>query len=132
MILALSAKGAARILVSEPSAARAETARSLADIHVLDHASPSLAVDVRQLGGGQGPDIVFDCAGVQKGIDFAFDAVRKQGTIVNVASWASKPVVNVNALSLKQLTYIGVEAYTRQHFEEVIAKIASGNRHILL
>lgn len=127
MVLALQAKGASHIIVSEPSLVRANRARDLGDIVTVQPEAPDLIDKIQKLCKGIGPDIVFDCAGAQKGIDLALDVVRKRGMIVNVASWTSSVSFNANILSMKQLTYRGVEAYTRQHFEDVIASIIPGN-----
>ena len=79
-----------QIIVSEPTAARRAMANRFADEGVLV-VDPITTADVagkcRDLTGGIGVDVVFDCAGVQRAADVGFDALRARGTYVNVAVW---------------------------------------------
>lgn len=59
---------------------------------------------------GRGADVVFDCAGVQSGMDTAFAAVRSHGNIVIVAVWETTPTLPIGSLSRKEITMTG-ESY---------------------
>jgi (R,R)-butanediol dehydrogenase/meso-butanediol dehydrogenase/diacetyl reductase len=83
--------GAAAILVSEPSAHRAEQAHLFGATEVLD---PS-RVDVRReaflLTGRVGPDVVIEATGTPALVDFAIRTVRRGGHVV-LAGISSSPV----------------------------------------
>ena len=62
------------------------------------------------LNGGEGPDVVFDCAGVGGTLDQAFNMVRRQGQVMLVAvPWEPMPVLPVDwmAREVKLLTTFG-------------------------
>ncbi len=50
-----------------------------------------------------GADVVFDCGGTQATMDTATHAVRRGGTIMNLALWSEKPVVDMNTLLFKEV-----------------------------
>ena len=90
MISVLKAQRVKRIFVSEPTAKRWQHAKGMVD-RLIDPKSEKVGDVCRQLTGGKGVDVVFDCAGVQAGLEAAFDAITHLGTFVNVAVW-EKPV----------------------------------------
>lgn len=90
LIPILKAHGVNKILVSEPTAKRKEQAKALVD-RVIDPISENVGDISRDLTGGKGVDVAFDCAGVQPGLDAAFAALKYGGLFVNIAVW-EKPV----------------------------------------
>lgn len=82
----LRALGCRTIIISEPTATRAAQNRHVAD-HVLNPVSENVVERCRELTSGEGISVVFDCAGVQKGLDAAFDALVFRGLYMNVAMW---------------------------------------------
>ena len=60
-----------------------------------------------------GADVVFDCGGTQATMDTATHAVRPGGTIMNLAVWSEKPVVDMSTLLLKEAVL--ASTYTRSH-----------------
>lgn len=62
VVQALVAHGTKKIIVSEVAASRQAFARKFGAHHVLDPRSYDTAAISRELSGGTGPDIVFDCA----------------------------------------------------------------------
>lgn len=87
---ALRAENVKSILVSEPTLKRREQATAVVD-KVIDPRSENVGEVCRSSTGGKGADIVFDCAGIQVGLEAAFDAIVRGGYYVNVAVW-EKPV----------------------------------------
>ncbi|KAF3936323.1 hypothetical protein ABW19_dt0209024 [Dactylella cylindrospora] len=87
VLLCLLARGARQIIISEVSPQRVKHALEIAsshpdvDIVVLDPTKDDVVAKSKELctQGGQGPNVVYDCAGVQKSIDAAIGAVRKSG-----------------------------------------------------
>jgi threonine dehydrogenase-like Zn-dependent dehydrogenase len=90
LISILKAHKVGRILLSEPTAKRKEQNKDSVD-RIIDPRSENVGDICRELTGGKGVDVVFDCAGVQPGLDAGFDALKRGGTFVNVAVW-EKPV----------------------------------------
>lgn len=78
-----------RVIVSEPSSIRRMQVGKFCDF-ALDPTQTSVADECRKLTGGNGVDIVFDCAGILQALDSGFDALRCQGTYVNVAGWETQ------------------------------------------
>jgi threonine dehydrogenase-like Zn-dependent dehydrogenase len=85
-IMVLRARGAGKIFVSEPTVKRKEHTVELADA-VFNPLKENVGERCRELTGGEGVSIVFDCAGIQAGLNDGFDALRYGGVYVNVAGW---------------------------------------------
>jgi threonine dehydrogenase-like Zn-dependent dehydrogenase len=86
--LVLRAHGCKRILVLEPSSARAIQNHQIADA-VFDPIKENVGERCRELTGGEGADVAFDCAGAQKGMDAGMDALRYRGLYMNAAIWST-------------------------------------------
>jgi threonine dehydrogenase-like Zn-dependent dehydrogenase len=103
-----------------------------------DHAINARTVDVvpaiRELTGGDGADVVFECAGGspkqglagQQTLIQALDVVRSGGKIVGV-SWFGGPVeLNVDLLRERSLRYLFPDISTQAHLEHTVRLVASG------
>ena len=95
--------------VSEPASRRRELAASQGADVVYDPSAPGLNVvdAVLEATASRGADVVFDCAGTQRTLDTAFHAVRPRGSVVNVAIWDHKPVLDIDAITYKEFTFTG-------------------------
>ncbi|TLD36681.1 chlorophyll synthesis pathway protein BchC [Venturia nashicola] len=122
----LLAKGATKIIVSEPSPARKHFALSFGATHVLDPTTTNIITSCLDLCENQGVHIVFDAAGVQSGLDTAIDAVRARGTIVNIAVWEKPCVIQPNKFVFKERKYLGIATYVDGDFESVMRAISEG------
>lgn len=89
--IVLRARGCKMVLVSEPAAVRARQNGRVADV-VLNPVKDEIGARCRELTGGEGVDLVFDCAGTQKGFEAGMDAVKYRGVYMNVATWFGTPV----------------------------------------
>jgi threonine dehydrogenase-like Zn-dependent dehydrogenase len=90
LISILRAHKVGQIFLSEPTAKRREQNRSAVD-KAIDPRSEKVGDICRELTGGTGVDVVFDCAGVQVALEAGFDAIKHAGIFVNIAVW-EKPV----------------------------------------
>lgn len=54
---------------------------------VIDLTTTDVASRVREMTGGHGATVVFDCAGVQPAFQAGMEALGKRGTLFMVASW---------------------------------------------
>jgi (R,R)-butanediol dehydrogenase/meso-butanediol dehydrogenase/diacetyl reductase len=103
-------------IISELTQARKEKATSsgVAD-HVLDPSKEAVPERVRELTGGTGADVAFECAGVNAVLDTMLDAVRPGGVVVNVSIWGAPATLDMQKLVLKEIDLRGTIAYVRDH-----------------
>ncbi|KAF1962864.1 sorbitol dehydrogenase [Byssothecium circinans] len=127
VILALKAKGADKIIVSEVSRKRQEFAKNFGADYIIDPLQEDLVKRCRDLCDGQGVHVVYDCAGVQSALDQAIQATRARGTIVNIAIWEKACTITPNDLTFKERKYMGVATFQIGDFQEVINAISAGD-----
>lgn len=121
----LKAKGLT-VYISELSEARKAKAgeTGVAD-QVFDPREGDVAEKVRELTGGRGADVGFECSSVPVVLDMLLDAVRPAGTIVNVSIWGHKPQVDMPKLVLKEIDLRGTIGYASDH-PDTIELVRSG------
>lgn len=103
-----------------------------------DHAINARKADpvevIRELTGGNGADVVFECAGGSpkqgmagtETVRQAIDAVRSGGRLVGV-SWFGAPFeLNVDLLRERSLRYVFPDISTLAHLEHTVRLVASG------
>lgn len=103
-------------IISELTQARKEKATSsgVAD-HVLDPGKEDVPARVRELTGGAGADVAFECAGVNAVLDTMLDAVRPGAVVVNVSIWGAPATIDMQKIVLKEIDLRGTIAYVRDH-----------------
>ena len=130
IILCLRAQGCGTIVVSELSVARSKFARHFGADYVLDPTKEKDYIGrVKELTGGEGQDIVFDCAGVATALESACKCLKVRGTVVNVAIWEKAIPFQPNELVWKEWKYATTLRSNGEDFEEVIEAIAAGECH---
>jgi len=77
--------------------------------------------------GDSGIHVVFDCAGVQDTISAAVNTVNKGGTIVVVAVYEMKPLVDLAIVGDRELSIVGTLMYQYSDYKEAVQRIASGD-----
>ena len=115
----LKAKGC-MVIVSEISDARKKKAEEagVAD-HILDPTQVDVAEKVRELTGGNGADVAFECAGVQAVTATLADALRQGGVLQVVALFSTPVEVNMVQVVLKELQIRGAIGYCDDHPEAI-------------
>lgn len=78
--------GAARVIVSEPSAARRAIAEQLGSTLTVDPRETDAAAAARELTGGYGVDAVFECVTRAATVQTGLDALRFGGQLVLVGN----------------------------------------------
>ena len=127
VILCLRAHGVENISVSELSPLRSEQAKGAGAKYVFNPTKDDVVEKVHEVSpDGWGPQVVFECAGVQASMDVAMPSVRGKGTIVNVGIFEKDITFNPNLLNRRSLKYVGSNIYTQKEFQEVIDAIADG------
>jgi threonine dehydrogenase-like Zn-dependent dehydrogenase len=114
--------------------------------HALNAKSTDVVAAIRELTGGNGADVVFECAGGspkqglaghQTLID-ALNSVRSGGKIIGV-SWFGAPVMlPIDLFRERSLRYLFPDISTREHLQHTVNLVASGRvrleptiRHVL-
>lgn len=132
VIQALLAQGVGQIIVSEISASRQKFAKHFGATTILDPRHEDVVKRVKELTGGEGVDIVFDCAGVAVGLEAACKAIKVKGTVVNVAIWEKAVPFQPNDLVFREGKYVACLGYVKQDFRDVIQAISSGKSPLFL
>jgi L-iditol 2-dehydrogenase len=108
---AVRAAGASKIVVSEPSPARRQSALALGADVVIDALDPNVDQAIISTMDGIGPDVIFECAAAPATLDLAFDVVRNKGSIMLVAlSWEGVPLIPIKWVTKEPtmaVTYAG-------------------------
>ena len=128
------ASGAGRVIAVDVREEACAIARELGADSVIDARREDPVAAIRGLTGGNGADIVFECAGgsPRQGLAGtasllqAIDAVRSGGVIVGV-SWFGAPIeFPVDALRERSLRYVFPDISTLAHLEHTVGLVASG------
>ena len=112
--LVARARGVPRVLVSDVLPGRLELARSLGLLSVA--AGAELWDLVMELSGGNGADLVFECAGAPATAREMTALVRSRGTIVNLGVFKKPTEVDLQAVNFKEIQLIGSRVYERGDF----------------
>ena len=104
------------VIVTELSQARKDkaVATGVAD-HVLDPGEVDVVATVRELTGGVGADVCFECSSVNVVLDQLLAAVKPGGVVVNVSIWSHPATIDMQALVLKEIDLRGTIAYVDDH-----------------
>jgi (R,R)-butanediol dehydrogenase/meso-butanediol dehydrogenase/diacetyl reductase len=130
-LLVLQAKGASKVVVSDPAKARREQAVTLGatGFDPTDYASTEEAIaKLRTLGlKGEGFAASFDCSGIQQTYTTSIQAIRAHGVACNVAIWPHKSVKHyVMDNTLYEKKSVGSLGYQGKDFEGVIRALEAG------
>ncbi|KAF2029837.1 GroES-like protein [Setomelanomma holmii] len=123
--LGLRARGCKQIFISEPTTTRAAQNKQVADA-VFNPIKDNVGDKCRELTGGEGVDVAFDCAGAQKGFDAGMDALRFRGTYMNVAAWGTPMVIPFLHYIMKEITTKCAFAYDDKDFKETVDAFVAG------
>jgi len=102
--------------------------------HALQVGHGDVLAAIRDLTGGNGADIVFECAGgsPKQGlagtstVRQAMEAVRSGGKVIGV-SWFGAPLeMDVDFLRERSLRYLFPDISTQEHLEHTVRLVASG------
>jgi threonine dehydrogenase-like Zn-dependent dehydrogenase len=123
-----------------------EMSKLLGADHALNARNCDVVAAIRELTGGNGADVVFECAGGSpkqglagaQSLRQAIDAVRSGGKVVGV-SWFGGPLeLNIDLLRERSLRYLFPDISTQAHLQHTVRLVASGRvqlretiRHVL-
>jgi L-iditol 2-dehydrogenase len=121
-------RGAGRVIVVEPLAARRQKARDMG-FEVIDPAEGAPDVVLRELTGGLGVDRVIEAAGVPATLTWALAALRKGGRIAAVGIPTQGVEINVRDLVLYELELAGCRASAGE-MRRVMPHVADGRMRL--
>lgn len=129
-------RGAGSIIVSDINPANLKMAEKLGADLVINAKEEDPIETIMKATGGLGAEVVFECAGgnpaqgLAGGVTLgqAFDVVRKNGTIVQLAHVMPGHEVpfELKVLRKKGVKYLGHHAAEQKHFDYAVKMIANG------
>lgn len=105
---------------------RRERAREIGAHRVVNVEEEDLAEVVRDVTGGRGVDLAFECAGVASSARACLDALRPLGTYVQVGIFGHDVEVPLDATIYKQLVFRGTVGYTVKTWERTMRILEQG------
>jgi threonine dehydrogenase-like Zn-dependent dehydrogenase len=126
--------GAGLIITVDVRDEACQVSRELGADHALNARTEDVIAKIRGLTGGNGADVVFECAGgsPKQGLAGsqtlyqAVEAVRSGGKIIGV-SWFGGPLqIDVDLLRERSLRYLFPDISTQAHLEHTVRLVATG------
>jgi threonine dehydrogenase-like Zn-dependent dehydrogenase len=114
--LCLRQAGVPNLLIADIAPRRLERAAKM-DFPVLDSSQEDLADRVVRMSGGEGADIVFECAGSASAASQISDLVRPRGKIIMVSVHKEPHPVDLRAITFKEISMIGTRVYTPADYD---------------
>lgn len=126
--------GAGRIIAVDVRDEACAMARQLGADVVVNAAHDDAVAAIRDSTGGNGADVIFECAGGSpkqglagvKGLMQAIDCVRSGGTIVGVSWFGGTIEFPVDVLRERSLRYVFPDISTLEHLEHTVRLVADG------
>jgi len=126
-IMAARAAGAGQIIVLEMSKARTAKAKECGADVIINPKECDPVAKVRELTGGSGADVSFECIGNKFTGPLAIDVLRNTGTAIIVGIFEEPSSFNFFSLSGTDKRVIGTLAYTIEDFKGLAALMAKGS-----
>jgi len=116
------------VIVVEPAEVRKVKAKAAGASTVLDPTDTDIVSTIKDLTGGVGTDVSFECAGFNGATAQAIKGTKGGGTVVNVAIWGHEATVAMNDLVFNEVSVIGSLAYCNDH-EPTIKLLQDGTEY---
>ena len=124
-VAVLRARGAGKIVSTDPNPRKRERAAALGADATIDARSPDVAGQVRR-ALGESADIVFDCVAVQSSMDQAIAIADKGGTVVVVGVPAAEVTVPLPIVQDHQVRIQGSATYLPEDYAESVDLLGRG------
>jgi len=105
---------------------RLEAARRFGAAVIVDVESGDLAGAVRDLTGGRGVDVAFECAGHPASVRGCLESLRPMGRHIQVAICGRDITFEIDRVFYKQLTIAGTVCYTARTWARMFEMFAEG------
>ncbi len=126
--LAVAAASGAEVYLSGTSPNRLELARRMGAAATVDAREEGAYRRVRELTGGRGVDVAFECAGGEQDVTLrqALGAVRRGGRVVQVGTFAeNRATIPANDLQDQELELLGARGHPNA-MEPCLRLVAAG------
>jgi 2-desacetyl-2-hydroxyethyl bacteriochlorophyllide A dehydrogenase len=124
-VAVLRARGAGKIISTDPNPRKRQRAAALGADATLDARSPDVAEQVRKAFGGSA-DIVFDCVAIQSSMDQAIAIADKGGTVVVVGVPAADVTVPLPIVQDHQIRIQGSATYLPEDYRDSVDLLRRG------
>jgi len=126
--------GAGRIITVDVREEACRVSSELGADYVINAARQDPVEAIRDLTGGNGADVVFECAGGSpkqglagtRSLMQAIDAVRSGGTIVGVSWFGASVDFPIDVLRERSLRYVFPDISTLEHLEHTVRLVSAG------
>lgn len=125
--------GAGRLITVDVRDEACRVSKQLGADHALNAKTCDVVAAIQELTGGNGADVVFECAGGSpkqglagtQTLRQAIDSARSGGKIIGV-SWFGAPLeMNIDLLRERSLRYLFPDISTQAHLEHTVRLVAS-------
>jgi len=126
--------GAGRVITVDVREESCQMSKELGADHAINARNTDVVEAILDLTGGNGGDVVFECAGGSpkqglagtQTLRQAIDSVRSGGKVIGV-SWFGGPLeLDVDLLRERSLRYLFPDISTKAHLEHTVRLVASG------
>ena len=126
VLQAAKLSGAGRLVLVEPEATRRMLGTQLGATLTIDPSEEDAATLINEHIGGNGADVVFECAGVPATIQTSVDLVRRGGVVSLVGVATSDASINAANWLVKEVRLVSSIAYLHEDFEICKALVEDG------
>jgi L-iditol 2-dehydrogenase len=109
---------------------RLDCARRLGADRIVDVSNENLFDVIREESGGEGADIVYECAGSPDSLAACWRAVRKEGTLVPLGVQSGPIQTDINNIMMKELNVIGCYGYVWTTWRRTVQLLSEGKINI--
>lgn len=116
----------ARVILAglEKDAARLECGRRLGVDRAVNVERENLVEIAREMSGGRGADIVYECSGSAASLAACWEAVRKEGTLTAVGVHRGPIETDFGKIMMKELRVIGSYGYVWSSWDRTVKLLA--------
>lgn len=132
--------GAGRVITVDIRDEACRISKELGADYVLNASTEDPVSRIRELTGGNGADVVFECAGGSpkqglagnKTLSQAIEAVRSGGKLVGVSFFGQPQEINVDSMRERSLRWIFPDISTLENLEHTVRLVSSGRVRLKL
>ncbi len=126
--------GAGRIITVDVRDEACQVSKDLGADYAINATTTDPVQAIKDLTGGNGADVVFECAGGSpkqgmagtRTVTQAIDSVRSGGKLIGVSWFGSPFEVDIDILRERSLRYLFPDISTLAHLEHTVGLVASG------
>merc|ERR1719242_1766289 len=128
-LLTARAMGASEVIITDIMDNRLEVAKSMGATHTYKatrgKTAEEMAADVKELLGGEMPDITIECSGVESSVRFGIMATKSGGCLVLVGLGKPEIMMPIVNAAVREVDIRGIFRYANC-YPTAIAMVASG------